>query len=417
MLFTADSACCLQTFQLRRTFFKSMRMFATRNAKKFLPIAFIAIVATFLAEVSVAASELFSPEVGARFSLRDKTAAITKVSTLPYVDSEYSRLFKFDSAENPKLHELRDRFHLRELISAATNELDQQILLMDWVHNRFKKFGQPTKQTRGALDILSGIDSGETFFCTQYAQLMASAAASLGWIDRVLALRRHQDSRPGSSEHSTTEIWSNQHRKWVMLDPTSNMYLEANSVPLNAYEIRHEWFYNNGINLTFVVGKEKKRYRKSDLPIFLKKFPSFGDLTIDPHELDKYGFIGYIPNTDLMDSGFDYGQMFITKDQLCNGTQWHKRKLPAHPGIDPYFPINQAALMLSVEGDSLRLEAQTLTPNFKQFEFSLNDSNWQPTAHSFAVKPRLGPNKLQVRTVNQFDVPGAATLIEFSIKN
>ena len=35
-------------------------------------------------------------------------------------------------------------------------------------------------------------------------------------------------------EHSVTEIWSNQHRKWVMLDPTSNMYLEKDGVPLNA---------------------------------------------------------------------------------------------------------------------------------------------------------------------------------------
>ena len=361
------------------------------------------------------ASESFSPEPNTRFSLGDKTATITKVSILPYVESEYTRLFKFDSANNPKLHELRDRYHLRELISTATNEFDQQIVLMDWVHNRFKKFGQPTKQTHGALDILSGIDSGETFFCTQYAQLMASAAASLGWVDRVLALRRHQDSRPGSSEHSTTEIWSNQHRKWIMLDPTSNMYLEANNVPLNAYEIRHEWFYTNRTNLTFVIGKDKKRYRKSDLPIFLKKFPGFGDLTIDPHELDKYGFIGYIPNSDLMDSGFDYGQMFITKDQLCDGTQWHKRKLPANPATDPYFPINQAALMLGVEGDGFRLEAQTLTPNFKQFEFSIDHGAWQPTPHSFTWKPHPGSNRLQVRSVNQFNVAGPATEVELAL--
>jgi hypothetical protein len=370
-----------------------------------------------LSTLSLHASESFSPEPNTRFSLGDKTASITKVSTLPYVDSEYSRLFKFDSAENPKLSELRDRYQLRELISAATNEFDQQILLVDWVHHRFKKFGQPTKQTRGALDILTGIDSGETFFCTQYAQLMASASASLGWIDRVLALRRHQDNRPGSSEHSTTEIWSNQHRKWIMLDPTSNMYLEANNVPLNAYEIRHEWFYENGTNLTFVIGKDKKRYRKSDLPIFLKKFPGFGDLTIDPHELDKYGFIGYIPNTDLMDSGFDYSRMFITKDQLCDGTQWHKRKLPANPATDPYFPINQAALTLSARGDSLTIQAKTLTPNFKQFEYALNDSNWKTIPETFTIKPRPGPSKLQVRSLNQFDLPGPATLIEFSVAN
>ena len=96
-----------------------------------------------------------------RFQINGRTATISKVDTLPFVDSEYSRLFKFDSADNPKLKELRDRYKLDEVITSTTNEFDQQVLLMDWVHNRFRKFGQPTKQTRGALDILQGIDHGE----------------------------------------------------------------------------------------------------------------------------------------------------------------------------------------------------------------------------------------------------------------
>src|SRR2546422_8099566 len=104
-----------------------------------------------------------------------------------------------------------------------------------------------------------------------------------------------------------------------MLDPTSNMYLEKDGVPLNAYEMRQEWFYRDGTNLTLVIGKRK--YKKSGLPIFLKRFDGFGDLAVHTDELDKYGFIGYIPNTDLMDAGFDYARMFIVKDQLCDGTK------------------------------------------------------------------------------------------------
>ena len=79
----------------------------------------------------------------------------------------------------------------------------------------------------------------------------------------------------GSTEHSVTEMWSNQHRKWVMFDPASNMTLETNGVPLNAWEIRQEWFYRGGTNLVFVVGKERKKYRKANLPIVLGRFPEF----------------------------------------------------------------------------------------------------------------------------------------------
>lgn len=355
---------------------------------------------------------------GTQFQLAGKSATVTKVHTLPHIESEYTGLFKFDSADNPKLKELRQRYDLDAVVAPGKDEFEKQILLLDWVHNRFKKFGQPSTATRGALDILSGIEAGHTFFCTQYAQLLASTAASLGWVDRVLALRRHQDAgNTGSTEHSTTEIWSNQHRKWVMLDPTSNMFLERNGVPLNAYEIRHEWFYNAGRDLVFVIGKQQHKYRKADLPIYLKRFAGFGDLTIDPQELDKYGFIGYIPNTDLMDNGFDYGQMFIVKDQLCDGTQWHKRKLPKNPATDPYFPIGQASVELLPEKESITVQLKTFTPNFKHFEVKQNDRKWEPTGDTFTWILKPGSNRLQARTVNGFDVAGPVSDVRLDLKD
>jgi hypothetical protein len=271
-------------------------------------------------------------------------ATLKKLDTLPYVESEYTRRFRFDSFENPKLRQLREGYHLDEVVAPGKDEFDRQVLLIDWAHKRFKRFGRPSTSAKGALEILQAIDAGHTFFCAQYEELFVSSAASLGWVDRPLALRRHRGVAKvgGSTEHSVTEMWSNQHRKWVMFDPTANMYLERDGVPLNAYEIRQEWFYRDGTNLLFVVGQERKKYRKPDLPIRLEYFAGFGELAVHPDELDKYGFIGYIPNTDLMDKGYDYGKMFIVKDALCDGTSWHVRTVPAQPATDPYFPIGRA---------------------------------------------------------------------------
>jgi len=132
-----------------------------------------------------------------------------------------------------------------------------------------------------------------TFFCSQYAHVFMSAAASLGWVDRQLALRRHQDPPGGgSSERSTTEIWSNHYRKWIVMDPTAKMDIEKDGVPLNACEIRQEWFSREGRDLVFVVGKERMRFRKADRPIVLGRFDGFGDLTVPADELDGYGFTG-----------------------------------------------------------------------------------------------------------------------------
>jgi hypothetical protein len=229
-----------------------------------------------------------------------------------------------------------------------------------------------------------------------------------------LALRRHQgvNAHGGSTEHTTTEIWSNEYRKWVMLDPTSNMYLEAGGTPLNAWEIREEWFYRKGTNLVFVVGKDRARYRKTDLPVFLERFKDFGDLTIDPDELDKYGFIGYVPNTNLMDAVNDWGGMFITKDALCNGTKWHDRVLPKNPAVDPYFPIDQAAVDVSASDNKLRVALKTLTPNFRRFEKQVDNGDWGACDASSDWIPHAGSNLLRVRAVNTFGVAGPVSTIE-----
>jgi hypothetical protein len=348
---------------------------------------------------------------GDRFSVNGSPARVTRLDALPLVESEYTKRFRFDRWTNPKLKQLRERYELDRVIAAGRDEFQKQVLLMDWVHRQFKKFGAPSTSAKGALDILDGIENGHTFFCSHYVHVMVSSAASLGWVNRPLALRRHRGAASvgGSTEHAITEIWSNQHRKWVMLDPTSNMYLETNAVPLNAWEIRQQWFYHHGTNLVLVIAGE--RYRKADLPVLLQRFADFGELAVHPDELDKYGFIGYIPNTDLMESGEDYAKMFITKDQLCEGTKWHVRLAPDDPAVDPYFPIGQAALELRTEGGVAKVTLKTLTPNFKTFEVQF-DGEWKESTERFTWQLRAGTNRLAARTLNQFGVQGPVSSAE-----
>jgi hypothetical protein len=356
-------------------------------------------------------------EEGAPVELGGRNLVVTKFDTLPYVESDYSKRFKFDSYDNPKLRQLRDQYRLDEVVASGKDEFSKQVLLNDWAHQQFKKFGHPSSEALGALDILSAIDKGHTFFCTQYAEVLVSAAASLGWVDRPLALRRHQGVAKigGSTEHSVTEIWSNQYRKWVMLDPTLDMYLEKERIPLDAFEIRQEWFYNDGKDLTFVVGKDRQKYKKADLPIFLAHFPDHGDLAINPDELDKYGFTGYIPNTNLMDAGFDYGGMFIEQDKLCDGTHWHERVVPAHPAADPYFPIGQAALTLRSDKESVAVALRTLTPNFERYEMRIDSGGWKATSDAFPWPVHPGANRLQVKTVNLFGVEGPISTAQIDV--
>jgi hypothetical protein len=377
---------------------------------------FLSIVA-FILYASAQVNGQPSLKTGDPVSLDGRGGILSRLDTLPYVESDFTKRFRFDSYENPKLTQLREQFRLDEVVSPGKNEFDRQLLLLDWVNHRFKKFGRPTSDARGALDILAANDAGDAFFCAHYADVFVSAAASLGWVNRCMALRRPDNVGEGSTEHSSTEIWSNQYRKWVMLDPTFAMYVEKDGRPLSAFEIRQEWFYRNGRDLVFVLDKERKRYRKGDMPVFRGRYPGFGDLVLDGGALNPYAFIGYIPNTDLMTSGPDYGRMFITRDKLCDGTKWHQRVAPSDPAKDPYFPINQSAMTLGVEGSSLRVTLKTLTPNFKTYLCRTDGGDWKPTGDSFVWTPHGGENRLEVKTVNRFGVEGPVSTAELEVED
>src|SRR6185503_5496663 len=148
------------------------------------------------------------PKEGSSLDLNGRKVVVRRFDVLPVVESEYTKRFTFDSFENPKLQELREKYKLDQVVAPGRDEFDRQVLLVDWTHHQFKKFGRPSANPRGALEILKNVEEGHTFFCSQYGATFVSAAASLGWVDRALALRRHRDyPGAGSPEHTSTEIW------------------------------------------------------------------------------------------------------------------------------------------------------------------------------------------------------------------
>src|SRR5689334_823099 len=67
---------------------------------------------------------------GTTFDLGGRRAIVKKLDTLPYVESDYTKRFKFDSYENPKLKQLREQYRLDEVIAPGKDEFDKQVLLM-----------------------------------------------------------------------------------------------------------------------------------------------------------------------------------------------------------------------------------------------------------------------------------------------
>ena len=53
----------------------------------------------------------------------------------------------------------------------------------------------------------------------------------------------------------------------IMINGSGAIYIEKNGLPLNGNELRDEYFGNKGEDLTYVQGAEKRKFKKSELPI------------------------------------------------------------------------------------------------------------------------------------------------------
>jgi len=236
---------------------------------------------------------------------------------------------------------------------------------------------------------------------------------SMGYVSRQIGLKgAHGDGN--GDEHSVVEVWSNQYRKWIILDPTLDMYFLKGQTPLNSFELRQEWFYNKGQALTIVIGNNAERRRTADMPIKRETHAGFGTLELNANSLGKFLYVDYVPAT--VDGKPDYGQMFITKDKLCEGVPYHTRICPKDPATEPYWPMQQAALTLT-PGDAATIEvkAETMTPDFDKFRHRVDAGAWTDGAPG-EWKLHKGRNTLEVQAVNKFGVEGAVSKVGLELK-
>ena len=344
---------------------------------------------------------------GSKINLFGQNITVTDISNPDLVGEAFSQRFTYEKWDNPKIKQLSDTYKLKEVIAGGKTEFDKMVILNNWVYKQFRKFGKPTKNTRNALEILEMIQKDATFFCVQYAATLMPAAYSVGWTARTIGLHNLLGN-PGSTEHSTVEVWSNQYRKWIMLDATFDIYLEKDGIPLNANEIRDEWFKNKGEDLVYVKGVEKKRFKKSDLPI---PCPGTG-FTINTFYPDWFSFLMFISNSDFMDSGENTGnKCFMIFDERNKGTSWHTREVPKDLK-DAYWTLGEAKMSVQPkEKGKLTVTFKTNSPNFDTFLVKLNDKEWKESKGEFAWSLKKGANKLSATTRNKLGVKGPENYI------
>jgi hypothetical protein len=320
-------------------------------------------------------------KVGGEFRLGALKATVRKLDVLPYVQNEYSSRFVYEQAENPQLAQIRQTYKLDEVIAPGKDELERQLLLMEWVYNQWDfGHGRERVDLRDPFEILQQARREHKFQCMHSAAVLQTVANSMGWVCRQMVI----------PNHTFNEVWSNEYRRWVMFDATDNYSPQRAGLPLDTYELRQALLYEDGNGVVSLRHKDGQFTRTP-------KDPKYGERLL---------FVGYIPNTNNLVSGPDYAKMFIFKDKLSEDHKWHTRDCPKDPAAEPYFPINQAALALVPDGAGLAVTIGTMTPNFKEFQVRLDGGEWKTADAKLTWTLHKGPNKLEAKSVNKFGVAG-----------
>ena len=316
--------------------------------------------------------------------------------------------------EDPRLAALREKYHLEAAVAGARDEWSAQLFLKDWVHRAIPD-GTPKVSARHAAEILEAAARGETFWCTYYAITYVECALALGWPCRNIAVdRRHGPEGLQSTHHGVAEIWSNQFRKWVVIDPQSNLHFEREGIPLSAWEIRAEYLRNRGKDVLRVVGTAPKAILRNPAIRWWNR-PSedetacyFWLYVIDHADMSAPGARFLFPQDDA-----NRELIWYQNDDALGGGRLHEGYLrnlfvPTPRIEDIYWTVGvvEATILGSAPGEIL-LAIRSEGPGRAGHEVSFDGKTWAPL-HGDHLRWGLkeGWNSLRVRSAGPRRVTG-----------
>jgi hypothetical protein len=168
---------------------------------------------------------------------------------------------RFEDFAAPRLAAFAAREQLVGVVQGGPSEFEAILRLRDWVAAQWAEGLPDPYPPWDAMTILDMIRAGETGgFCAQYSQVFLQALAAFGVPARYIEVG--QTDNPYA--HYTTEVWSNDFNKWVLLDVTFNYHFERDGVPQSALEVHDAFVQGDDSSLALAVGRVREGHRSPE---------------------------------------------------------------------------------------------------------------------------------------------------------
>jgi hypothetical protein len=319
--------------------------------------------------------------------------------------------FYYQPYDEPRLHELRRKYHLDEVIKSASSELEEFVLLLDWTRSRFRRQDyQPGTQNFDALEILDRNlknlsdepfdPRGHMDPCHFFPFLYCQIVLAMGHTSRLVSIG-----------HGMAEVWSNQFQKWITMDAELDLHYEKDGIPLNMLEVHDENFQPGPCRAQLIRGKQA---HASDV-----KKPSLDGMIkyhLNPNVIVEM-------RNDWITNHYFAGHPRRSEYNtlIYEDPRW-PLSIPVGEFLRPrtsrkedfYWTLNQTEIWVlrSSSPDCLDLVFKTVTPNFDHFEIRVDgEAACDSTSDTFAWRLHEGENALSVVARNQFGIKGIASSI------
>jgi hypothetical protein len=330
--------------------------------------------------------------------------------------------FAYQPHDEPRLHALARKYRLQEVLSRGKDEFEGLVLLRGWARSQFRRRDyQPAEPDFDALAILDrgSRGHGQPYQprrhldpCYFFPMLYCQSLLSVGHQGRIV-----------SADHGMVEVWSNQHRKWALMDAELNHHFEKDGAPLNMGELVEEASAGPPYRVRIVRGGQGPGGENPTMAHLGVKELDVG--TTLGWFLDRPLDLVELRNDWLTNHYFPGHPARSERSSLVFLHPKNRAPLPFSSRLrqttrstdEAYWTLNQAAIRTAPRpGRALALAFDTVTPNFNWFEVVVDGgAPCQSAAPSFEWRLHEGMNTLVVRAVNHFGVRGAPSVVRLSL--